>query len=178
MALSSLGQKEDLKAYAYWRKALVLDPGFRPAKEGLSYLMKTGKISQIPSSSLLGSLGLSQMFMVLFFVTFATGLLLIRFLKARKEGKTPPLSVLTVAIVFWVTLCSLTGFKAMNASSAKALAMDSNVSVKSAPTENGAQLFTLKGGDETEVLSVEGEWLQVSSGALVGWVQKQSMLVL
>lgn len=178
LALSYLGQKDDLKAYAYWRKALVFDPGFRPAKDGLNYLMKTSKINQIPNLSIFETLGFSQMLFVLFLVTFATAALLIRFLKARREGKSSPLTILTLAIIVWVTVCCFTGFKVMTELSVKALVINSDVAARSAPTENGAQLFSLKGGEEIEILGSDADWIQVSSGNLVGWVPKQSLVVL
>lgn len=178
LALSHLGQKQELLAYAYWRKALVLDPGFRPAKEGLRFLMKTSKISQIPNHSFFEDIGLSQLLMVLFLVTFAAGALLIRFLKTRNEGKNAPLSILTIVLIVWVTLCGLTAFKAVSGFSSKALVMNDSVAALSAPVENGAQLFNLKGGEETDVVAKDGNWLQISQGSLVGWVPKQSLLLL
>ncbi len=178
LALSSLGQKQDLNAYAYWRKALVLDPGFRPAKEGLQYLMKTSKINQIPNQSFFETIGFSQFMLVLFLVTFAAGILLIRFLKARSEDKSPSLAILTVVLIAWVTLCGLTAFKAVSSFSTKAIVMSDSVAALSAPVENGAQLFTLKGGEETDVIAKDESWLQISQGALVGWVPKQNLLLL
>lgn len=177
LAVSHLAQKDDLKAYAYWRKALVLDPGFRPAKDGLSYLMKTSKISQIPNSSTLERIGLSQLLILVFLVTFASSLLLIRFLKRRKEEKTASLSVLTLALLFWGTLCCFTAVKAFSELSVKAIVL-ADTQARSAPTESGAGLFTLKGGEEAEILAKDENWLQVSSGTMVGWVPKQAVLVL
>ena len=178
LALSHLGQKQDLLAYAYWRKALVLDPGFRPAKEGLRYLMKNSKISQIPNHSFFEKIGLSQLFMALFLVTFAAGILLIRFLKSRHEEKGTPLSILTIVLIVWITLLGLTVFKALSSFSTKAIVMSDSVAALSAPVENGAQLFTLKGGEETDVIAKDADWLQISQGSLVGWVPKQNLLLL
>lgn len=178
LALSHLGQKQDLLAYAYWRKALVLDPGFRPAKEGLQFLMKSGKINQIPNVGFFESLNLSQLLMALFIVTFITGILLIRFLKARKQQKSSPLSILTLAIIVWVTLCGFAAFKAVSSFSTKALIMKDSVAALSAPVENGAQLFTLKGGEETEVIAKDGDWVQVMHNSLTGWIPKQDLLIL
>lgn len=178
LALSHLGQKEDMKAYAYWRKALALDPGFRPAKEGLSFLMKSAKINQVPTLSIFESFQFSQLLMVLFLVTFAAGILLIRFLKAKKEERSSPLSVLTIAIIVWITIGCFTAVKFFSGSSTKALVMSDSVSAQSAPVENGAQLFTLKAGEETEVIANDGDWSQISSGSLVGWVPKKSILLL
>ena len=178
LAVSHLNQKEEGLAYAYWRKALVLDPGFRPAKDGLQYLMKSGKISQIPTHTLFGGLGLSQLLMVLFLVTFITGILLIRFLKTRTEGKNAPVSVLTLAIIFWITLCGVTAFKAVSSATTKALVITNSAEALSAPVENGAPLFTIKNGEEAEIIAKDGDWLQISYGTLVGWVPKKNILAL
>ena len=178
LALSHLSQKEDIQAYAYWRKALVLDPGFRPAKDALQYLMKAGKISQIPNPTIFARIGLSQLLSVLFLVTFATAILLIRFLKTRQQGQNPPLSILTMAIILWITLGCVTALKTFSQFTVKSIVLANSVAAQSAPVENGSQLFNLKGGEEADILKREGDWLQISYGSLVGWVPKQSLLAL
>lgn len=183
----------DQKPYsmAFWRKALAIDSGFRPALAGRA-LLET-KFNMRPfekdtfalwSRRTLEKVSFYELLWVIAILIASSGYLWIRFLAARKiaiEDEQPkPVLPVTAAVlgVILIGTFLLVGLKFQVMNVTRATVVLSKVGARSLPAEEGVGLFDLSGGSEVLVRMKNGEWFQVqNSDGSSGWVKNSEVIV-
>ncbi len=183
----------DQKAYAmaFWRKALALDPGFRPAKAGRQFLETRFNMAPMEKDTFSLWIRRTMEAMAVLEITWLIALLMagggwmwIRYLAARKiaiEDETPkpefPVIAAGLTVIFIGALL-LVGLKFQYMSAERATVVLPEVSARSLPSDEGVGLYVMAGGTEVLVRQRNGDWLQVqNSDGASGWVKKGEIIV-
>jgi tetratricopeptide (TPR) repeat protein len=182
LGLIELTDQHPGRALAYWRKALYLKPGYRPAIEGISRIEKLKK-SNLPAYSfwrkipfyfsLSAWLGLGLFFIIL------TTLSAVRWRRAIKFQISRPTLTLPIALsgstllflslAFWTYV--LTYHQKLGI-----IMMDAPV--HSSPSQDSPALFNFNEGDEVSVFRENENWIQVQKSATaLGWIKKEQLFV-
>ncbi len=183
----------DQKAYAmaFWRKALAIDSGFRPALAGRTLL--EAKFNMRPwekdsfalwSRRMLENVSFYELLWVIALLLGATGFIWIRYLAARKiaiEDEQPKPAFPMMAAVLGTILVGtllLVGLKFQVMSITRATVVLPKVSARSLPADEGVSLFEMSGGSEVMVRMKNADWLQVqNSDGASGWVKGSEVIV-
>lgn len=191
LALSNYQLGKKALALAQWRKALVLSPGHRAARSGLTYAEKSlglGGFERDPVSRLLRqTVDTFSIFDVLWLLALAlgvTGWLWLKFFIARRralEEELPLPSTPSAAIILTVLVlgcAGLTTLKISYSSLTRATVIAPNANALSLPTEGSVGLFELKGGVEVLVRRHNSNWYQVqNSDGASGWVKDADLFI-
>jgi hypothetical protein len=171
------------KALAYWRKALYLRPGYRPALEGLKKIENLkipGLITASWYQKIPWYVSLSTLMGLALLTWTIGGFLTIRWRKAQKWN-LPPRSpfafsiCLAFAVIF--SLLAWSHFSSTHNHNSATLIVES-ASVHSSPSGEAPSLFSFKEGDTVQLIRVDGDWVQVQKSATaLGWVKKEQILV-
>lgn len=178
-------------AMAFWRKALALDPSFRPAQAGRKLMETKFNMSSWEKDTFslwvrrtMESVSFYELSWLIAFLIGGAGWIWIRYLAARKiaiedEQPKPPFPALAAvfAVLFALTL-GLMSLKFQVLATKHATVVLAKISVRSLPAEEGVGLFELNGGNEVVLRREQGDWLQVqNSEGATGWVKKSEVLV-
>lgn len=191
LALTHFQLNEKAKALAYWRKALVLDPGFRAARTGRDLLESRYNMRPLekdPFSSwlrrLLEWVSALQLLWVLAALITVTGWLWIRHLASRRlavdqEEARPPIPLAAVASsLIVVVLAAVVAAKIAQTLSIRATVVTDHANARSLPADDGVSLFDLTGGTEVEVRRHGDGWLQVRDrGGSTGWLKESEAMI-
>lgn len=191
LALSAYQLDQKPFALALWRKALTLDPGFRPARAGRDFLESKIQMRPLEHDSLslwthrgLESLSSYELLWLNAIILAATGFLWLRYWGERtsaleEERALPafPASALLMSIVLLLSL-ALVGVKTKDAFSPRATVTGGKVNAHSLPSEDSVGLFELNGGSEVLVRRKQEGWTQVQNGeGASGWVKDSDIFV-
>jgi tetratricopeptide (TPR) repeat protein len=176
---------------ALWRKALTIEPGFRPARAGRDFaemkLQARGFERDRISESIQRNLEFISFFESLWLialVTGAAGWLWIRYVADRRhaldeESPLPPFPATAVALS--VVLAACIGLSLMKLSvslKTRATVIAKKASARSLPTEEGVALFELNGGSEVLIRRRDKDWSQVqNSEGSSGWVANSELFI-
>jgi tetratricopeptide (TPR) repeat protein len=178
-------------AMAFWRKALAVDPSFKPALAGRRFLETRFNMAPWEKDTLnlwlrrtMESVSFYELCWLIAFMLAAAGWMWIRYLAARKiavEDETPkpefPLVAAGLTTIFiGVVLLVVLKFQLM--STVRATIVQAKVSARSLPAEDGVGLFDLGGGNEVVVRLRNQDWYQVqNSDGASGWVKKDELIL-
>lgn len=178
-------------ALALWRKALSIDPSFRPAQLGQDFLQKRMNIRPLERDTLslwtrqnLESISLFELSWFLAFVIGGCGFFWIRYFSERLvaiEDETPmpnfpgPAVLLTAVLLGAMVLTTLK----VNLSLAKrGTVISAKASARSLPSEDGVPVFEINGGSELLIRRKDGDWLQVQNGdGTSGWLKNSELMI-
>jgi tetratricopeptide (TPR) repeat protein len=191
LALTDLQLDQKPWALALWRKALSMQPSFRPAKVGRDLLESKSQMRPFERDSFalwthrtLESLSFYETLWVNALLLGLAGWLLIRYYGARRlaldsESPLPPFPTpaLLTALLF-VGSVFLIGLKLHDMLSPRATVVADRAAVRSLPSEDSVGLFELNGGTEVLLRRQQGGWTQVeSSEGSSGWVKNGDIFV-
>lgn len=191
LALSYFQLEQRPLAMAYWRKALSVDPGYRPAqvsKEFLEQRMNMRPFERDPFKLWLReNLAAVSLFEASWFVALllaGSGFFWIRYISARVtavEDEQPMPAFPATASAFTVALLlalTLVGLKIKQLALTRATVIAVKTSARSLPTEDSVSVFDLNGGSEVILRRQEGGWAQVqSSDGSSGWLKTSDFLI-
>ena len=183
----------DQKAYAmaFWRKALAIDPGFRPARAGRQFLETRFNMASWEKDTLslwlrrtMEAVSFYELTWLFAFLLGGAGWMWIRYLAARKiaiedESAKPEFPVIAVGLgVILVGALLLVGLKFQAMTIDRATVVLPKVSARSLPADEGVGLYDMNGGTEVVVRQTNGDWLQVqNSDGASGWVKKDEIVL-
>lgn len=191
LALSVYQLDQKPLALALWRKALSLQPTFRPAREGRDLLENKMQMRPLERDTLslwvhrnLESVSLNELLWVNALLLALLGWYGLRYWGERsaaldEERERPAFpTLLAVWAVIFVAVSVLSGLKAKDAMNTRATVIAAHTSARSLPTDDGVPLFDLNGGSEVLVRRDQNGWLQVqNSDGASGWVKNSDVLV-
>lgn len=178
-------------AMAFWRKALALDPSFRPALAGRQMMESKFNMTSWEKDTFnlwirrtMEGVSFYELAWLIAFVIGGAGWIWIRYLAARKiaiEDEQPkpafPMIAAGLAVIFVGTL-ALMALKFSALQTTHATVVQPKINARSLPADEGVGLFELGGGVEVVIRRTEGDWLQVqNSDGATGWVKKSEVLV-
>ncbi len=181
-------------AFAYYKKALYLDPSLSTAQQGLDFVKSQVQIREIPhrietyQKTREYLIEPFSVFVPLILTTLLFAMWGARTLKyfgqkkrAYLAGENLPaygflnfiLSILLIISFSWV------GFFKFDSSLKRGLVKLENVSVKSSPLLTAPEILQIYGGLEVQILRHQDGWLQIEyPGSIAGWVEPGSILEL
>lgn len=178
-------------ALALWRKALNVDPSYRPARASREIAESKLQVSGFERDPLSASLhralefvSLQEILWLIALLSGATGWLWIRYASDRRfalEEERPlpgfPVAAISLSLILTLSLGVLAA-KLKQDLQTRATVVQARVSVRSLPSEDGVALFDLNGGTEVLVKRKNGDWSQVQNpeGAS-GWLRKDEIFV-
>ncbi|MGE4130646.1 MAG: hypothetical protein AB7F86_03365 [Bdellovibrionales bacterium] len=191
LALSYFQLDQKAYAMALWRKALSIDPDFRPAREGRDFLERKFNMRPLENDSAtlwtrrqLEQVSIHEILWLVALTIAGVGFLWLRYFGGRKialEDDTPMPQFPVSAVVlsgFLIALLAVTGAKWHFGASTRATIVVPHTSVKSLPAAEGVGLFELPGGSEVLVMRQNDDWLQVqNSDGASGWVKSTDLLI-
>lgn len=178
-------------ALALWRKALSIDPGFRPARMGRDFVemklhargYEQDRIGELIQRNLEFISFFEALWMVAFLLTLS-GWLWIRYGAARKKAlseESPLPAFPLAAILLSVVLLGNLGLVAMKLNfvlKTRATVVAKKTSARSLPSEEGVNLFELNGGSEVLIRRRDKDWLQVqNSDGSSGWLPASELFI-
>jgi tetratricopeptide (TPR) repeat protein len=184
-----LGQKP--MALALWRKALNIDPGFRPAHSARNFveeeLQHRGWERDRFTQGLRRTLETASLYELLWLVALVLGLngyfWLVYWGKRREalEEEQPLPKFPTAALMLTVILLAiglLTVLKAQYSFQKRATITGNIVNARSLPSPDGVSLFELRGGAEVMIRRQNEDWYQVqNTEGATGWVANQDLFI-
>jgi hypothetical protein len=191
LALAAYQLDQKPFALALWRKALMLEPGFRPAKVARDNLESKMNMRPLERDSFslwahreLESLSLYQLLWLNALFLAVAGFMWLRYFGDRgsaieEERPLPefPTIPLIVGIVFLASV-SLVVLKAKDVFTPRATVTGLKVSARSLPADDSVSLFDLSGGSEVLVRRQQSGWTQVQNGdGASGWVKDAEIFV-
>jgi len=191
LALSAVQTEQKPLALAAWRKALSLDPDFRPAQLGRDYLEKQTSMRPYERDSVSlwwrRTLEMFSIFHVLWLEALligSVGWLLIRYWSERRNALTAETPMPTVPVVglllavLLLTNTALIGLKTQDLFTKRATVLVNKASIRSLPSDEGVSLFELNGGTELIVRRIHDNWLQVQSPeGSSGWLKSSDAMI-
>lgn len=179
-------------AVANWRKALLISPGYKPAKKALDFALgkENAFASSDPDSSwesfrygFLVHYSLDQFLFTSAFFLIIGGWLLIRYFGKRKaslneEKPLPPFPTVGLIIFLaFVLSIGITAAKAWDLIHPRATVVAEVVPVRTAPDQNSNTLFELVQGNEVIMESSTKNWMQITyPGGMTGWVPSETLV--
>ena len=191
LALAEYQLDQKPMALALWRKALSLQPSFRPAREGRALLESKMQMRPLESDSLslwvhrnLEMVSVIDLSALSALLLALIGWMWLRYAARRMvaiEDEQPmpdfPTGA-TIWSVLFAALLVLTALKVKDGFYGRATVTAAKASVRSLPTDEGVGLFDLSGGAEVLVRRHENGWTQVQSGdGSSGWIKDAELLV-
>jgi hypothetical protein len=191
LALAAYQLDQKPYALALWRRALFIDPRFRPAHAGRDFLETKMQIRPLEHDGLswwirrlLEGISLTELLCLNAIVLSGLGTLWIRYWGRRRialedASVLPQFPTLAVMVLF-LFLISLTFvvYKGKETFSERATVIGSKVSGRSLPTDEGVSLFELSGGNEVVVRRQQDNWVQVqNSDGASGWVKASEIFL-
>jgi tetratricopeptide (TPR) repeat protein len=191
LALSVYELDQKPLALALWRKALSLEPGFKPALHGRDFLERKMNMRPLERDSL--SLWLHRTFEAIsgYELLWVNALILaiagwsgLRYLGDRRfaleeEQPMPPfptIPILSLGLLLLVTTLSV--YKWRDSLAGRATITAVKASVKSLPADEGVNLFDISGGSEVYVRQAQNGWVQVqNSEGTSGWIKSADLLI-
>jgi tetratricopeptide (TPR) repeat protein len=179
-------------AMAFWRKALAVDPSFKPAAAGRKFLESRFNMSPWEKDTFslwfrrtMESVSLYEISWLIAFLLGSAGWMWIRYLAARKiavedEQPKPPFPSIAAGLsVILIGALILVGLKFQLMNTVRATVVQDKVSARSLPAEDGVGLFDLQGGAEVVVRRRQNQdWFQVqNSDGASGWLKKDEILL-
>lgn len=172
-------------AILYFKKALWLNSAYKPAKKNLDYLISKTKDAQITPKNdyisvvasyiynMLSLNAIAVLSIVLFAMIIACVHLLIH---KRREERHSYLFVLTILVIFWTLLFSLSILKYVNyLNNNEAVVLTSSSIGFSGPGESFTRVFTIHEGLIIQVVKNENDWAQISlPNGLSGWIRQNT----
>lgn len=178
-------------AMAFWRKALAVDPTFKPALAGRKFLESKFNMGAWEKDTFslwlrrtMESVSFYEICWLIALLLAGAGWIWIRYLAARKiavedelpKPHFPPVAAGLLVILIGALLLSVLKFQMM--STVRATVVQANVSARSLPAADGVALFELGGGAEVVVRMRNNDWFQVqNSDGASGWVKKDEILL-
>lgn len=173
-----------------WRKALIISPGFVPARDALAWGLeklprafnRNAGFYESFRAAIIARVGMMDVLILVLLVSFFTGFLFLRYFGARRralldESPLPPFPV--VAVVFSVLLATvllISAIKAYDLTVVRATVLADRTPARTNPDSQAASLFDLFEGTEVVVRQSKGDWWQVSvPGGLTGWVPQDAL---
>lgn len=191
LALTYVQLDQKPLALALWRKALSLDPAYRPAQLGEDYLQKTMNVRPFEHDTLslwvrqtLDSLSLYELSWFLAFIIAGCGFFAIRYFSQRliaveEEAPMPtfPSSAILLTIVLVGTIFLMV--QKVNLSlTTRATVIVPKVSARSLPSEDSVPVFDINGGNELIIRRNQNDWLQVqNSDGISGWLKQSELMI-
>ncbi len=174
------------EAIWHWNKALKLDPGMKDAAYNLKFTekLKVDRITAVDPSALdafykrvwsLLSPSNWGVLAVFSFLAMALSLALIKYWKSSISRFFVPL---TVVFMIAGLFSAATGWKHQYEldSHLKAVVLQPNVYIKSAPLSGSADAFILHEGTEMDVVQKADDWYEIElADGKVGWVQEDQV---
>lgn len=186
LALAEQRSGENGLALALWRKALALNPSYRPAENAIQWTKGRLERAEIPHEveywesfrkTVLFNTPLSTWVVCSAALLLLGGWLLLRYFGARRralleEQPLPPFpTVASVLLAGFLLFVGLSGAKAWDLSIVRGTVLPKKVEARSAPDTSGTPLFDLYEGLEVIVRYRTGDWTQVTyPGGPTGWV--------
>lgn len=178
-------------AMAFWRKALAVDPGFKPALAGRKFLESKFNMAAWEKDTFslwvrrtMESVSFYEICWLIALLLGSSGWMWIRYWAARKvavedEQPKPVFPVMAVGLgVILIGALLLVGLKFQMMNTARATVVQAKVSARSLPADDGVGLFDLTGGAEVVVRMRSHDWFQVqNSDGASGWVKKDEILM-
>ena len=190
-ALTNYQLGEKALALGLWRKALTIDPSFRPARSGREFA--EGELGQrgFERDQITATLRSLLEFVSVFDLAWAIALFLaisgwlwIRYWGERRaaydeERPLPAFPSIAVAIsVILLASFIFAGLKVRYILRERATIVAKDVSAKSLPADEGVNLFDLKPGSEVIIRRKSEGWAQVqNSDGASGWVKFNQMFI-
>lgn len=182
LGLVELTDQHPGRALAYWRKALYLKPGYRPALAGVAKIEKLKKANiasysfwqKIPFYfSLSFFLGTSLLFLILSVFTAVRRQRAIK-LQLSTPSLMGPLAFSGCTVIFL-------GFALLTYSLAhyqKLGIVIADAPVHSSPSQESPALFNFNEGDEVSIFRENENWIQVQKSATaLGWIKKEQLFI-
>jgi tetratricopeptide (TPR) repeat protein len=190
LALTHFQLNQKGYAVAYWRKALVLDPAYQPARAGRDLMetrMNMRAWERDPVSSwlrhTLEPISIHHLLWLIALVLGCTGFMWIRYSAERRSALQQdlplpawPWPAALLAAVF-VGCLGLLALKVNFSQALRATVVAEKAQVRSLPADDGTALFELNSGSEVLVRREEEAWMQVQTregGS--GWVRKVDVM--
>lgn len=182
LGLVELTDQHPGRALAYWRKALYLKPGYRPALDGISKIEKLKK-SNLPDYAFWQKI---PFYFSLSFFLAATLLFLVlsvfsavRRQRAIKLQMSRPTLMLPLALsgstLMFLCLALLTYFLVHQKKLGIVIA---DAPVHSSPSDESPALFNFSEGDEVSIFRENENWIQVQKSATaLGWIKKNQLFI-
>jgi len=176
---------------ALWRKALTIEPGFRPARAGRDFaemkLQARGFERDHISEMIQRNLEFISFFESLWLIALiaaAAGGLWIRYWAERRqaldeESPRPAFPVTAVALsAVFAGAMALSAMKLNISLKTRATVIVNKASARSLPNEEGVSLFELNGGSEVVIRRRDKDWSQVQNGeGSSGWVKNTELFI-
>lgn len=176
---------------ALWRKALTIEPGFRPARAGRDFaelkLQARGFERDRLSESVQRNLEFISFFESLWLIALVGGIagwLWIRYIAARRfaleeESPLPPFPATALGLSALLALCiGLSAMKLNFSLMTRATVISKKAAARSLPTAEGVPLFEINGGSEVLIRQRDKEWSQVqNSEGASGWVANSELFI-
>ncbi|MBY0386018.1 hypothetical protein K2X05_12740 [bacterium] len=182
LGLIELTDQHPGRALAYWRKALYLKPGYRPALAGIARI-ESMKKSNLPTYSfwqkipfyfsLSFFLAMSLLFFVLAILTA------VRWRRAIKLQMPNPSLTPTIALSMGTFIGLSLAFLTYSLAHHQKLGIIiTDAPVHSSPSPDSPALFNFNEGDEVSVFRENENWIQVQKSATaLGWIKKEQLFI-
>lgn len=191
LALTYIQLDQAPMSLALWRKALTLEPGFRPARAGRDFaemkLNARGFERDHISESIQRNLEFISFFESLWLIALllvGCGWLWIRYMADRRhaldeESPLPAFPVAAAVLSVVLLFCVALSVMKLNVSlKTRATVIAKKTSAMSLPSSEGVGLFDLNGGSEVVIRRRDKEWSQVQNGeGSSGWVKNSELFV-
>ncbi len=188
--LASLKLKKRGLAVGLWRRALFLDPDFRPALQALEYISHEMPKDNGEALSTWGALhtkildraSLNKFFVSTWLFCALGGFLFIRYLSARgvslkKELPMPKAPTVAVALLIaFLVLGGLSVLKIVSLNEIHATVTEASVSLHTGPSAEDNIIFDVLEGFDVIVDTISTGWVQISlSSGQSGWVRADDL---
>lgn len=191
LALTEYQLDQKAMALALWRKALYLEPEFKPARAGRDLLESQGAMRPFERDSVnlwrtrwLENFSIHEILWLTALLLAVTGSLWIRYISRRRialedEKPMPPFPVpATLTALLLLLVIAVATLKAIEVRTQKATVIAASVNIKSLPSDSGVAVGDAGPGSELRVLQKQTGWIQVqNSDGLSGWVKGESVLI-
>lgn len=193
LALTQFQLEKKPLAVGLLRKALALDPELSIANSGLKFVLSQMQVKEVPHkietyeslrSNFVQPVPVTAYLILSAICLFASGWILISYggrrKKALNEEKAPPafpFIEVFLALSFILTT-GLLSLKLYDSTIIRGTVIEDQISMQTAPGDNGVSILDLYGGMEVVVNSNQGEWVQVTyPGSFTGWIKKSALLM-
>jgi len=191
LALTHFQLDQAPMALALWRKALTIDPGFRPARAGRDFAelklqvrgFERDRISESIQRNL-EFISLHESLWIIALLLAGTGGLWIRYWADRRhaldeEAPLPPFPGAAAGLTVALLAClGLSAMKFRMSLKTRATVVVKKASARSLPAQEGVSLFEVNGGSEVLLRRRDKEWSQVqNSEGSSGWVSNHELFI-
>lgn len=193
MSTIAFEKTDYLKAYAWSKKAVVLNPGNQLARESLEVFSKKFEVPvvarQISSYDYLkkevSKLPLDAWILLSLVLIFVTVWLALKAFLTNKKNQLAenflkaPKWPIYIALIVSLLIISITYVRYLDSSTPRAIVIADTAQVQTAPGENKPVIFEAQAGLELEVLKFDQGYFQIRyPGAFAGWINKTQLEIL